>query len=153
MTRPFAGLKADTAQPPGPLGKARELSSPASLAPQVLEAIEPGPINSPGRGRGGRPGRARGDRLWIGCCGGVGRRRRSPEFEASSVPDQDCSPLRVSGFPWAVGGQADGADRGDPSSLLGGFQRQKCQDISCEGPPTVGPSVGQSCHRDHVPSP
>ena len=37
---------------------------------------------------------------------------------------------------------------GDPSSFLGGFQRQKCQDISCEGP-----KLGQSCHRDHVPSP
>lgn len=35
---------------------------------------------------------------------------------------------------------------GDPSSLLGGFQRQKCQDISCEGP-----RLGQSCHRHHLP--
>lgn len=57
-----------------------------ALAPLVLEATEPGPINSPGRGRGGRPGRARGARpsggqLWRG----QGKGRRSPECEPGSA--------------------------------------------------------------------
>lgn len=66
--------------------------SPGALASLVLEAIEPGPINSPGTG--GEEGQAglEGTGLWVGSCGGGGEKEKEPRVRAQFFPQTTACP-------------------------------------------------------------
>lgn len=114
--------------------------SPRALAPLVLEVTELGSINSSGRGRGGRPGRARGARSWGGSCGEDGGEAEAQFYPQTMTGSAWQTPYIQGLLLWE-----EGPSLLPPVYLWGDLWRPKDQDLNCEGP-----RLGLSCPRDHT---